>query len=284
MHFSYMKKISLLIALGITALFNAQVKLSGNFSFSPKEFKADTLDISQVNVYYSIDFVGDKEVPTKKKQAIGLLQIGKNYSNFFDSNKIKIDSLENQFSKLERVGAKEANLLIANKVNWHFQVLKNKALQKNIILDKAFEQYQYEENQPKIEWNISNKNKEILGYKCREATAQYRGRTYTAFFAEDLPFSDGPHQFYGLPGLILEISDRDGHFQFKAIGIDKNPLPIYLREIEKKHKTTREKFRVAQKSYHQNPGFHIKGQVYNADGTPMEMKLKELPYNPIELE
>lgn len=113
MHFSYMKKISLLIALGITALFNAQVKLSGNFSFSPKEFKADTLDISQVNVYYSIDFVGDKEVPTKKKQAIGLLQIGKNYSNFFDSNKIKIDSLENQFSKLERVGAKEANLLIA---------------------------------------------------------------------------------------------------------------------------------------------------------------------------
>lgn len=283
-YFLDMKEILSILALLIGIISNAQIKFSGNFSLTPTEFKADTLDISQVNVYYSIDFVENIENATKKKTAIGILQIGKDYSKFVDNNKIKKDSLESQFSKLDRIGAKEANLILANNPNWNLEILKNKETKNNIISDKAYSLYQYEETQPTIDWKIGNNTKEILGYQCREATAKYRGRNYTAYFAQELPFSDGPHQFVGLPGLILEIYDDKEHFHFKAVGIDKNPHHIYLREVEDKYKTTRKKFRLAQKSFHQNPEFHIKGEAYNADGSRIEVKSKELPYNPIELE
>lgn len=279
-----MKKVLSILVLLLSNIFNAQ-KVSGNFSYPPTPFKADTLDKSQVNVYYDIEFVEDIKNLTKKKTAIGILQIGKNYSKFVDNNKIKRDSLDREFSKLDRVGAKEFNLLMANKPNWNLEILKNKERKNNIIFDKAYSLYQYEETQPIIDWKIGDRTKEILGYQCREATTKYRGRTYTAYFAEDLPFSDGPHQFVGLPGLILEIYDNKEHFHFKAVGIDKNPHPIYLREINKdKNKITREKFRLVQKSFHQNPEFHIKGEAYNADGSRIEIKSKEIPYNPIELE
>lgn len=265
-------------------LINAQIKFSGNFSFPPTPFKADTLDKSQVNVYYDIEFVEDIKNLTKKKTAIGILQIGKDYSKFVDNNQIKIDSLDREFSKLDKVGAKEFNLLMANKTSWNLEILKNKETKNNIISDKAYSLYQYEETQPTIDWKIGNNTKEILGYQCREATAKYRGRNYVAYFTAELPFSDGPHQFVGLPGLILEIYDNKEHFHFKAVGIDKNPYHIYLREEEDKYKTTRKKFRLAQKSFHQNPEFHIKGEAYNADGSRIEIKSKEIPYNPIELE
>lgn len=279
-----MRKIFSSFTLFIVIFFYGQITTTSQFSIRPAKFQADTLDTSQVNVYYSIDFVENIKNPSKKKTAIGILQIGKDYSKFVDNNKVKTDSLDREFSKFDKVGAKEFNLLMANRPRWNLEVLKNKETRSNTISDKAYSLYQYEETQPTIDWKIGNNTKEILGYQCREATAKYRGRNYTAYFAQELPFSDGPHQFVGLPGLILEVYDNKEHFHFKAVGIDKNPHHIYLREVEDKYKTTRKKFRLAQKSFHQNPEFHIKGEAYNADGSRIEVKSKELPYNPIELE
>lgn len=34
------------------------------------------------------------------------------------------------------------------------------------------------------------------------ATTQFRGLTYTAWFALDIPINEGPWKFHGLPGLI----------------------------------------------------------------------------------
>lgn len=100
-----------------------------------------------------------------------------------------------------------------------------------------------------------------------------------------MPFSDGPHQFAGLPGLIMEIYDEQHHYHFSAVAIDTKEKPIYQRAQEKEIKTTREKFRKASKSYHQNPGFSMNGvESYDINGNPMKIKPKEIPYNPIELE
>lgn len=288
-----MKRILLTALLGICISVSGQEhtiiikgnQVSGDFSISPSEYKVENLDKSKVNIYYNTSFVSNPNNATKKKQGVSVLQIGEKYSKFVDNNQLKIDSLDSEFSKLPKVGAKELNLLLANKVQWRTQVFKNKTTQKNTILENTFDNYQYTEAQPKIDWKINSETKEILGYKCREATAKYRGRDYTAWYSEDLPFSDGPHQFAGLPGLILEIYDNQEHYHFTAIAIDTKEKSIYQRAREKEIKTTREKFRKASKSYHQNPGFNMNlGEVYDANGNPMKIKSKEIPYNPIELE
>ncbi len=75
------------------------------------------------------------------------------------------------------------------------------------------------ESIPRINWQLTEEYKEILGYNARKATANYRGRDYIAFFTDKLPVSDGPWKFNGLPGLILEIYDSENKVSYEAISI-----------------------------------------------------------------
>lgn len=68
----------------------------------------------------------------------------------------------------------------------------------------------------KFNWNIAEEQKEILGYTCQKATAEFRGRVYVAYFAPKLQFNAGPWKFNGLPGTILEVKSQDGAFSMTA--------------------------------------------------------------------
>lgn len=66
-------------------------------------------------------------------------------------------------------------------------------------------------------WKITNKNKEILGYQCIGAKTTFRGRNYTAYYTPDIPISDGPWKFNGLPGLILEVAEENNRIHYEAV-------------------------------------------------------------------
>ncbi len=71
-----------------------------------------------------------------------------------------------------------------------------------------------------LQWNFSDEDKQdVLGYSCSKATTTYRGRTVTAWFAEDLPYDAGPYCFSGLPGLIMKV--RMGNEEWRAVGLRK---------------------------------------------------------------
>jgi GLPGLI family protein len=64
-------------------------------------------------------------------------------------------------------------------------------------------------------WEISTETKTIDTYLCYKAIYSFefvarnnkkRTKTITAWFAPSLPFSYGPIEFHGLPGLILELN------------------------------------------------------------------------------
>ncbi len=78
----------------------------------------------------------------------------------------------------------------------------------------------------KIKWTITKENKKILGYSCQQAKGIYRGRNYIAYFATEIPIQNGPHNFDGLPGLILEVYSDDGVVQFNAFQITKSTEEI----------------------------------------------------------
>lgn len=86
-------------------------------------------------------------------------------------------------------------------------------------IDKLFESYLYEDTWLKIDWKIQEDTKKIGSFKCKKATGNFRGRTYIAWFTEDIPLPYGPWKLYGLPGLILQAEDTEKMFKatFKSI-------------------------------------------------------------------
>lgn len=74
----------------------------------------------------------------------------------------------------------------------------------------------------KIKWDIIPGTKTIIGYNCKMAEATFRGREYRAYFCPEIPISDGPFKFQGLPGLILEIYSKDNFIKYSAMEIVSN--------------------------------------------------------------
>lgn len=58
-----------------------------------------------------------------------------------------------------------------------------------------------------FKWILSNEEKIINNFKCHKAT-DTTGIT-TAWYCTDIPINDGPYIFWGLPGLIIELSHEN---------------------------------------------------------------------------
>lgn len=116
--------------------------------------------------------------------------------------------------------------------------------------DNFFDQIFVVKDEYNLKWNILQEIKKIGGFTCQKATTKFRGRTYIAWFTNDIPVPFGPWKFKGLAGLILEVYDVDEVFHIVAnnvkIGekldcimiIDQNQLknamtiPVYLLKKE----------------------------------------------------
>ena len=72
-----------------------------------------------------------------------------------------------------------------------------------------------------FDWQLQRGDSVVCEYPCHKATTTFRGRTWTVWYTLDLPYSDGPWKFCGLPGLILHAYDSEGLFRFNCIGIEK---------------------------------------------------------------
>lgn len=86
-----------------------------------------------------------------------------------------------------------------------------------------------EESLPIFNWTYTNEKKMIGSFECFKAVSTFRGRTYEAWFTTKIPFRDGPWKFNGLPGLILEVYDKNNDYRFslKTIELpDKEPIKI----------------------------------------------------------
>lgn len=88
----------------------------------------------------------------------------------------------------------------------YLQVFKNNNQESNITKD-----YKIIDEMPEMNWVINDKKPliEILGYPCQEATLEFRGSKFVAYFTHEIPTTFGPWKFHGLPGLILEVKSLD---------------------------------------------------------------------------
>ncbi|MEI6122795.1 MAG: GLPGLI family protein [Bacteroidota bacterium] len=72
------------------------------------------------------------------------------------------------------------------------------------------------------DWKILNDIKEIAGHVCMNATYTdtLLHQKIVAWFALDIPIQAGPDRFFGLPGLILEVTINNGAKIMTAQSID----------------------------------------------------------------
>lgn len=100
-------------------------------------------------------------------------------------------------------------------------IFKDIAENKMILADNIlFKLYLIRDSLNNFRWKITTEHQKISNYNCTKATLNFRGRNYTAWFAEAIPLPLGPWKFGGLPGLIIKVSDSENKFVYELREID----------------------------------------------------------------
>ena len=98
------------------------------------------------------------------------------------------------------------------------------------------------ENLLQFQWKLTGETKNIIGYDCQGATTTFRGREYTAYFTTKVPFKAAPFKFYGLPGVILEVTSKDGIIKFEATSLKVQPKEEITNPFKDKELITWDEF------------------------------------------
>lgn len=149
------------------------------------------------------------------------------------------------------------------------------------------ENYTYDEELPTFDWQFTDETDEVCGHKCKKATAEFRGRTWNAWYAEDIPVDNGPLKFGGLPGLILKLEDSDKEHIFEAMQIRKSDKDFGHRVRSLQLTTDRNKFNKMLHDYKMDMGSVLNNSPLaptNPDGSPLITGKRRMFYNPVEKE
>lgn len=105
---------------------------------------------------------------------------------------------------------------------------KGNFMGKNLII--------FYEKQPYEDWQIKNEKKIIRGYNCIKAETVRQNEKgiktkVIAWFTTDINLSLGPKNYFGLPGLIIELHELDSVYYVREIKFD----DVKLDKIDKKN-------------------------------------------------
>jgi len=175
-----------------------------------------------------------------------ILQIGKEVSKCYSYYTFQCDSLRRTpdgakvWSELFRRAIEKDGIYgDFPHVRMSTYVYKNYPKGQMTITDRiSLQDYCYVDSLHAQTWTMGDSTREVLGYTCQQATADFRGRRWTAWFAMDIPVSDGPWKLGGLPGLILEAYDEWQQHVFTAVGLErvKDELIIFNRPFRGNHR------------------------------------------------
>lgn len=177
---------------------------------------------------YRLEYQEDSTDQNSMKSETVVLYLGEGHSRYSTLGKAVKDSLEATLDPSNKSMVEFYRIRsLTPDTDFTYKIFKNHHLDNLILVETIFkDQLKYKQNLKTIDWEIQQETKEFLGYKVQKATGSFAGRNYVAWFAPQLPFSDGPYKFGGLPGLILEISDLQDHYHFSLTAFQKLQNPI----------------------------------------------------------
>jgi GLPGLI family protein len=214
-------------------------------------------DQATVRCYYLFSQkqkAGDKEVVVNDTMT---LDIGSQMSRYYDESRIQRDSVFGSvLSNLNLDRIKQMSVIKSadpiafdhslgdtyrNNTNDGIseQIYKNRKTGNMTLLNISgiisSERYKGSDPVGMLNWTIASDTAVFFNYPCQKANLHFRGRDYEAWFTSQIPINDGPWKFFGLPGLILNVKDTGGQFDFECIGLEYLSAPYVIKIPEYKY-------------------------------------------------
>ena len=238
-------------------------------------------------IYY---YLVSDPVINKSKDGYEILLVGRKHTLYKEYVRYQLDSIL-QHRDRNKVTNKEYRDLFRKYPGDPPYILKD--VSKNImwIYDRISpDTYYYEEPLIDFHWKTEDGTRNVCGYTCQKATCSFRGRNWTAWYAVDIPQSEGPWKFRGLPGLIMQIEDSKREHVFTVVGIRKGSKACMIsrKDSEWYFKTNRKWFLKTQRKMMEDPMGYMQSTgvlLSNPDGSIPKLPKKRLfVFNPIEKE
>ena len=151
----------------------------------------------------------------------------KKVNSFYDISILKIGKISSRFFSRNNLDNESTIISIAktNPFNGNIPMLKptfpqdvekyytqdNFVIVEQLMTGRYGVRFDTSYNQ---EWKIDTVSKFIGGLKCIKAETIFKNRKYIVFFAPEIPITNGPWIFSGLPGLILpSLNHLRKHFR-----------------------------------------------------------------------
>ena len=279
----------------LTLIFAAILALGSLTAKAQMRSGVDTLTLDQVKyrITYDAKQVNDTtQIPYIYRKAQMRLDIGSNITHFYNQSK---EQWGQQVLQMMLSGG-VIDLRKAKPVKcMDFEFLKNYPKNGQTLFQEswALRTYHCIEKAETPDWQlIPDSTTTIIGYHCQLAKTNFKGRTWYAWYAEDIPLPEGPWKLVGLPGLILKAYDENKEYSFTAIGMSTltAPTPITFPKA-KREEISQKDLREFKKKF--TPGMvletlNIKDvKIQDEKGNPIDMKKfmnKKNVFNPIELQ
>lgn len=238
---------------------------------------------------YEYSFVQDSLRPSKVKSERMNLYLLKDKSVFISQKSVKRDSIyENEGNELKIpasgiISAKD--LAYIPKPEIRYSVTKNKKEQQNIIKShiNSFD-YEFSQAFDEFQWELKTDTLSVLGYLAHKAEVEIYGRKFTAWFTSEIPISDGPYKFQGLPGLIVKLNDSENYFNFELVGFQKiKDYKVWNEDSQKSKtiKTSEKEYRALIQKYQKDPMAYweastLSGMVADMDENEIKQKVNQM--------
>ncbi|MCT2563917.1 GLPGLI family protein [Chryseobacterium herbae] len=110
-----------------------------------------------------------------------------------------------------------------------------------------------------INWKVLPETMMIADMNCQKAVLEYGGRNWEAWFTVRIPIQEGPYVFYGLPGLIVKISDEKKNYSFSLVESHKSEQSNLFR-IRKGKLIDWAMFEKIQRNFYSEPFAELKAR------------------------
>ena len=264
------------------------ILLLGLFCSSLLYSQSDLKDTLRYEIIYKYSYQENDTDTTNIKMEDMILKISKDFSYYISLNSMRIREVSEAFEKTKKMPS-NLNSITSPKI--YHTILKN-YVKNEMTFSNMFgmSYFSYSKKIDSLKWTLNDEKKDIIGYSCQKATTSFAGRNYTAWFAVDIPISDGPYKFNGLPGLIFTIYDTKKQYSFEITSIKNTNAffdtkdPIYSNYVitYDEYKTIENKFIKKPSSMMNTGGIQLPKELLDKADRRAKEKLK-YQNNPMEL-
>lgn len=277
-----LKKLKI-VQLLLAAMLLISADVAGQFFFVP----AMDLGNAELIATYSHKWREDSLNLNFVRQEDMFLMLGKSASLFISANSY-INVQEGRKYEQEGRLNEYLNLPPDRRYSSRFgySIYKNYPLGKILFRQKVGDNHlQYEEDIHTFNWELSHETSTILGYQVQKASVSYGGRKWIAWYCADLPYSDGPYKFRGLPGLIVHLYDTQKHYEFELVHIGKPEKETLIELADRPYVTTSKKdFFKAEDNFRENIISNAKKAGLSSSSQQTAARNIAKRNNPIELD